>query len=217
MSYLQVTPTFGENAVTGRIPGAWTGVDAIDGDAGDFLMSPVGMLYIYKPDESTEPRIYYKMADNGEDADWFQVQMGSGSQVRTKKLAVSALTTGEKDTGWDLPAKSAVLNVYVDVRTAESTSGTKTIDVGLLSSESGGDTDGFLDGVSTATTGIKKGTLLNTGQTLGALLRVDESGAGVLVPEPHIVATAKSVVYQLGAAHTELVADIYVHYIQFGL
>src|SRR3990167_1491907 len=63
------------------------------------------------------------------------------------KVPIAAgLTTGAKDTTVDLPTKGIVLDVFVDVTTAESTGSTKTIDVGLLASESGGDADGFLDG-----------------------------------------------------------------------
>ena len=57
-----------------------------------------------------------------------------------------------------------------------------------------------------------KGTLLNSGQTLGALLRVDESGAGVLVPEGHVVTSASPLTYTLGEAATEIVGDICVVY-----
>lgn len=145
------------------------------------------------------------------------------------KVPVVAKTTGEKDTTIDLPTKGLVLDVWVDVTTKEDTSGTKTIDVGLLSSESGGDTDGFLDGVSTSSTGIKRGlpTITAGGSetyfassTRGLLLSsltagTDSAGdVGTYYENYHVLnGTAKSLVYQLGAAHTELVADIYVLYI----
>ena len=142
-----------------------------------------------------------------------------GSSLRVKRLDIVATPTGaEQDTGWDLPAKSLVLDVWIDVTTAEATGTTKTLDVGLLSSESGGDADGFLDGVSVAATGVKKGTLLNTGQTLGALSRVDEDGAGGLSPEPHITATAKSVTYTAGSGNfAEFRGAIYVSYLELGI
>lgn len=117
---------------------------------------------------------------------------------------------GEVDTGFDFKEGDVIQDAWVDVDTLEATSGTKTIDIGLLSSESGGDADGIMDGLSTAAAGVIKGTLISTGQTRGALLRADESGAGVLVPESHAVTTAKSLTYTLGAAHTELVAKGYI-------
>lgn len=128
---------------------------------------------------------------------------------------VSDLTIGEKDTGIDFKAGDIIEAVWVNIRTLEATAATKTIDVGLLSSESGGDADGFLDGVSTATPADMRGGDLTSGaQTLGTLLHQDESGAGVLVPMPHFViaGSATSLTYTLGSAHTELVAEIHVKY-----
>lgn len=118
------------------------------------------------------------------------------------------------DTGYDLPDVGIIPSwgVYAKVRTAEATASTKTIDVGLKAGESGGDADGFFDALSVASTGLVKGTLLSSGQTLGALLRVDESGAGVLVPEGHVLnGTAKSVVVTFNDAGgaNELDMDIY--------
>lgn len=68
----------------------------------------------------------------------------------------------ETDTGWDLPADAVVLDVFLKVTTAEATGTTKTINVGLLASESGGDADGFIDGLSVATTGYKRGVFVKT-------------------------------------------------------
>lgn len=108
--------------------------------------------------------------------------------------------TTETDTGFDLPTKCLVLpNVAVYVVTAEVTGATKTIDFGPLSTESG-DADGFGVGVSVAATGVIPATLLNTGQTLGALLRVDEDGAGALVPEACGTMGGKSISWTPGSA-----------------
>jgi hypothetical protein len=139
-------------------------------------------------------------------------QGGYGS--KTVRLPIATTPNGtEQDTGFDLPAKAIVRDVFVDVRTAEATGGTKTMDVGLKAAESGGDTDGFLVGVDCSATGIKKGTLVSTGQTRGALLRADESGSSAFLPEPHVVGAAKSVVYSAGSADwAEFRGDIYVLY-----
>lgn len=127
------------------------------------------------------------------------------------KFAEAALTarpnTNETDTTIVLPAKSIILDVFVDVTTAEVTGTTKTIDVGIKTV----DQDGLLDGVATTPTGLKKGTLVSTGQTKGALLRADESGAGVLVPE--VYAAGGTVTYTAGSAQTEFVGKLYVVYI----
>ncbi len=141
-----------------------------------------------------------------------------GAIVKVKKLSISSTPDGtEEDTGWDLPAKCMILpNIYVDVTTAESTGTDKTMDVGTLSSDSG-DADGFLDGVSCASTGLVKGTLASGGQTLGALLRVDESGGGVLVPEPCIAPGSVSVTYTAKDTDwAEFRGAIYIPYIEIG-
>lgn len=132
------------------------------------------------------------------------------------KIALTAPADGsETDTGTDLPSDAIVTDVLLNVTTPESTGTTKTIDVGLLSGESNGDADGFLDGVSVASAGWVKGTLASGGQTLGALLRTDESGSSAFVPEPHIIDTAVSVSYTAGSADfAELEADLYVRYLR---
>lgn len=137
--------------------------------------------------------------------------------------------SGEIDTGFDFKQGDVIRRVYIDVQTLEATSGTKTIDVGLLSSESGGDADGLLDGVSTAAAGLVAASATATdgtnqnfwaaAPTLGALLRSGRLGsdlagdAGAIIPVDYVVgATAKSLTYTLGAAHTELVAKGYVEF-----
>jgi hypothetical protein len=155
-----------------------------------------------------------------------------GGQVKVKKIAISATPTGsEQDTAWDLPAKAVVLDVYVDVTTAEATGGTKTIDVGLLSGESGGDADGFLDGVSVATTGIKKGAPTYhasgyvTGSTLGLLLAQTVVGSSTSAEGrsdriQHVAGsvTAKSVSFTAGSNDfAEFRGAIYIVYLELGL
>ena len=142
-----------------------------------------------------------------------------GLIVKTKKISITAAPTGaEQDTGFDIPAKCRVLDVFVDVTAAEVTGATKTLDVGLKSGEAGGDADGFLDGIAATPVGMKKGTLVSTGQTLGVLMRVDEDGAGVLVPEAHVCnTTAVSVTYTAGSAGwVEFRGSIYIVYAEVG-
>lgn len=96
----------------------------------------------------------------------------------------------EFDTGIDLVAGQMVNGAQIEVLADVASS---TIDVGLLSGESGGDADGFLDGVSCAALGIP----VLTTATLGALLEAGETG---LVKDPgHVVGTAKSITYSTSA------------------
>jgi len=144
-------------------------------------------------------------------------QSGGGVGIKVYKInivAADVTDNSEVDVGGDIDAGDIVFDAYVDVNTAEATATTKTIDVGLLASESGGDADGLIDGISVAATGVVYPTLASGGQTVGALLRADESGAGVLVPEPHSSdsVTAKSVSVSFGDAGgaNELDVDIYI-------
>lgn len=157
-----------------------------------------------------------------------------GALLKVKKIAITAAgDTSENDTSWDLPAKAVVLDVFVDVGTAEATASTKTIDVGLLASESGGDADGFLNGISTAATGLVRGVpTLTTGSnevylastTLGVLLEAFTAGSdlatdvGTVYDSPHLSdsVTSKSVSWTAGEAQTEFVGSIYIVYIELG-
>jgi hypothetical protein len=135
-----------------------------------------------------------------------------GGQRKIKTIAITAAAnTDENSTGWSLPAKAIVHNVYLDVTTAEATATTKTVDIGTDSTDSG-DADGYLDGISTATLGLVKGTLDSGGQTLGTLLHVDESGGGVLVPEADISMGGKEITWTAGEAQTEFAGTIVIEY-----
>lgn len=135
----------------------------------------------------------------------------NGITLRYAKATLPiAADTSAHDTSIVIPAGSVIKNVWLRVGTQETTGGTKTVDIGV----SGGDENGFLAGVSVAAAGTIKGTLVNTGQTLGALLCVDESGAGVLIPEPYVCAAATTICYSLGSADfAELVASVIVEYV----
>jgi len=117
----------------------------------------------------------------------------------------------EQLSGVTLPAKCAVLNAWVDVTTADTS---QTLDVGTDSTDSG-DANGFLAAVSVNGTGIVKGTLASGGQTLGELLRVDESGAGVLVPEPSVSQGGKEISYTGSDTTNTMRGTIYVEIIEF--
>jgi len=120
---------------------------------------------------------------------------------------VAAATSN--DTTLIIPAGSIIIGAFVKVNTAEATGGTKTIDVGV----SGGDEDGFIDGLSVAATGTILPTLADGSATVGALLKVDESG-GDYVPEGHVCAAATTIAYTLGSDDfAELDAEIFIGYI----
>jgi len=134
--------------------------------------------------------------------------------VKTKKITITyADGTVETDTDFTFPAKAIVLpNVLVDVRVAEATGGTKTIDVGT--STVSNDPNGFLAGIDVSSIALVKGTLASGGQTLGALLSVYEDVAGALVPEQDLTSLGAVVSWTPGSNDfAELEADIYISYI----
>lgn len=109
--------------------------------------------------------------------------------LRTKSISVSAPDDdSETDTGESLPEDAIVYDVFLDVKVAESTGTGRTLDVGTDSSGSG-DADGFLDGVDVSSTGRVKGTLADSGVTLGELLYVDTDGSSDNQKEPYIYGT----------------------------
>ena len=131
-------------------------------------------------------------------------------------------SAAEQDTGFDLPANAVVLNVFVEVTTLEATGTTKTVDVGLLSSETNGDADGFLDGVSVATpAGVRQGSLVAGAVTLGALLKetVTDSGSATIAARlPYLTTTgvARSVSYTLGSNNfAEFAGNIIIVFVEF--
>jgi hypothetical protein len=149
-----------------------------------------------------------------------RLNIGGGASISSigagRKLLVIPIThvagdesSVEQDTGYDLPTKAIVKNVYVDVSDAEAS----TIDVGTDGTGSN-DPNGWLAAASISATGLVKGTLASGGQTLGALLCVDESGAGVLVPEDDIASGGESITWGAGADLTSFAANIIIDYIE---
>lgn len=142
-------------------------------------------------------------------------------------VPVNDRTTGEK-TPHAIPLKKGdiISRVFVHVKTAEATAGTKTISVGLNGTAPDDNPTGLLSGVSTATAGLIRGSTVVTvggtetflaSTTIGVLLQDFLAGAnvagdvGTLVAKEHVITQNDAVItYTLGSAHTELVADIYV-------
>lgn len=154
-----------------------------------------------------------------------------GAVVKMKILPVTVVAAAtEQDTGWDLPAKSLILDVWLDVITLEATGGTKTVDVGTLSSDAG-DADGFLDAVSVAAAGRinGEGVISGTGKdafwntnTRGVLLSIFQQGGSADVDNGGIYARipcadpgSLSITYTLGSDDfAELVANICILYVE---
>lgn len=169
-------------------------------------------------------------------AQGFAVQdAGAGLTVKRADIDPADISDAtEVDTGVDLPDPCIVLDVFLDVETAESTATTKTLDVGLLSSEASGDADGFLNDADVSAAGIVRGGLTETAGmnenhisavTYGALLADFELGTdtsgdhGYLARKYHIVdgdAVSLSVTGGDSNGFTEFEGSVYAIVIALG-
>ncbi len=91
-----------------------------------------------------------------------------------KVLPFTVTTTVETDTTFDLPATGLVNDMWVKITTASSAGG--TLQVGLLSSSSGGDADGFIASIGTSSTGVLYPTVTFTDATSGDIVTGNKRG-----------------------------------------
>jgi hypothetical protein len=166
-------------------------------------------LYIQAPSGHF---VVAKGVSKGGDNEIF-VDVSNATTLMVLPFAIGDTTANtETDTGFDLPDNAAVIpaGVGVHVGTADAT---ETIDVGILSSESGGNADGFVVGLSVAAadTVIAGATMTAGGTetyfsscTLGVALADFLAGAdsagdvGSYNPKAHVSdGTAKSISYTL--------------------
>lgn len=153
---------------------------------------------------------------------------------KVKVINVSSPPAAEVDSGWNLPEAGYVCSITVSTTTPEVTAATKTIDVGTLSSETGGDVDCFADGIYvdtravsptfvTAFTGANETYLLGT--TYGVSLRnvwvagSDTAGDhGVFIPRTWGLTSGAgagaSISYTPGAAMSEWTGAIIIEYVE---
>lgn len=111
-------------------------------------------------------------------------------------------STTEASTGFLIPAGAIINDVFIEVSTAVAES---TIDIGILSTEVGGDADGFVDGESCAATGRVQHVEYNTSadaNTRGVLLvasdikTADSTALYYSIPKQHIGdGVAKTITY----------------------
>lgn len=83
----------------------------------------------------------------------------------------------EVDTGIDFDYDTRIEGVSLEVVTVDASA---TVDVGLLSTGTNGDADGFLDGVSTTTAGIPLVTLTTSGALMDDGTNFDPDGHSII-------------------------------------
>ena len=134
----------------------------------------------------------------------------------------AATTTDETDTGIDFLADTMIHDVRVEVVTTASA---KTLDVGLLSTETSGDADGFRDAVLLTTAGyvadtgvVTAGTTIDwtAASTYGALLYKSIAGSDAVASGGgrsylgHIVTSGKAA--SLTYSQSSTTGDGYIHF-----
>lgn len=124
-----------------------------------------------------------------------------------------AVAATEKDTGFDFTTGMSILPFHaVDVRTADAGI---TMDIGLLSSESGGDADGFIVGLSVASAVVVQSKLATTA-TVGALSKetvvADAGNTSQRIPYT-IGSTAVSLSYTLSSGADTAAGYIRIPYV----
>lgn len=198
--------------------------------AGAAMTNPISMTYgkatFYTLDTVSSVDVY-GMAPKGQ---WFSVtavkegvtEVPINTQRRdwVAKVPFSfadSTAATEKDTGFDWATATLVLpNPSIIVVAADSGI---TVEVGTLSSESGGDADGYIDAVSCASAVLVKATIVNGANTMGALFEVqDSANAGDLTHEAHVItgAAAKSISYTLSSGADTAVGFALLPYILGG-
>lgn len=161
----------------------------------------------------------YVMAPNGQFAVLYNVGPDAINEVpidRSQVLNVARIpftfaqgpAGTEFNTGIVMPANSVVLpDVGVLVTTAE-TAGAKTMSVGLLSSQSGGNATGYINAISTANLGYLPAQSQAT-TTRGALI-----GAGTLDKGNSLdIQTAKNISFTIVAASVAVAGQIILPYL----
>jgi hypothetical protein len=85
-----------ESGVLGALPQMWMGPDAVDGDAGAWIVAPVGSIYVQKDTANQLAQTWQKVKDNSNDNDWLPI---GNVGVITETVARSAFTDGGSTSG----------------------------------------------------------------------------------------------------------------------
>jgi len=158
-------PQHQHSGVTGPMPVVWFGVDAPDGDAGDWALAPQGSRYIQTDLTNQLSKEFVKTKNDGRDDDWTR----SGGGVITETVTRSDFTDGGSTTGTyalkaTIPAGAWVHQTILQNVTGFTGDTSATIQVG-----DGTDVDRYSTGtpsvfttVAAADLGVPSGTKIHT-------------------------------------------------------
>ena len=145
-----------------------------------------------------------------------EIYIDQGQKVGTMVIPFDIADTTaavETDTGFDLPLNAVVQGDGAGVLVTDLDA-TETVDVGLLSSETGGDANGFLVALSVAAAGFIAGSVAATA-TLGAMLvNTFATTPQVNVPGRHVGdGVAESICYTASAGSDTVTGKIVLPYL----
>lgn len=133
---------------------------------------------------------------------------------KVKELAFVNSSTCETDTLFDLPALGIVTHVFVKLTTPSTAGG--VLNVGLLSSESGGNVRGFINGISSSSSGTHDAAAGPFAATSSGTIGPFMSGASTAsnLPAEFVIdsVAARSVSYNTNASATAVAGKIYIGY-----
>lgn len=125
---------------------------------------------------------------------------------KTAVIRCDAQTT-ETQTGFTLPTKAIVHDVFLNVITVDAT---ETVDVGTQGTSN--DPDGYLNNASLATAGLVFGSSADGSVTRGALLQEVTEATTARARKPDITAGGDPVSYQCSAGSNTALFDIVIDY-----
>lgn len=155
-----------ESGTLGALPRMWVGPDAVDGDAGAWIVAPVGSIYVQKDVTNALAQTWQKVKDNANDNDWLPV---GNVGVITETVARSAFTDGGSTSGTyalktQVPAGAFVTRCFLVDVTGFTGDTSAVIIVG-----DGTDTDRYMTGtpsvfstVAALDLGVVSGTAIHT-------------------------------------------------------
>lgn len=166
MGFLQVTPYFDENAVTGAVPGAFLGVDLPDGDAADWHVAPIGTIYVYKPNELTNPRYFVKRQGESRDDDWGAL---GGLHVVQARVELADFTDGGAAAGTVVLSETIPVGAWVQQAILKNVTGFTGDTSATITVGDGTDVDRYNTGTPSVFTtanaidlGVPSGTKIHT-------------------------------------------------------
>lgn len=155
-----------ESGVLGALPQLWMGPDAVDGDAGAWVVAPVGSIYVQKDTANQLAQTWQKVKDNSLDNDWLPI---GGTGVISETVTLAKFTDGGSTSGTYTLKTQVPVGAFVERCFLVDVTGFTGNTSAVIIIGDGTDTDRYMTGTpsvfTTATAidlGVVSGTALHT-------------------------------------------------------